>query len=154
MKYSVKGSVNFGSNGQVHMTDRVKNFLSKVFGGKEVEESPKNGISGTFGISGSTEYELSAELSSEELVELFKLSKDNDLHVWELMKAMGKDTLKAIVEVRKVASEEIPAWQDIVHNAEMKDLEHSEIEDEKSSELADRRIARAKKNYSKEENVE
>lgn len=136
MKYSVKGSVNFGSNGNLHMTDRVKNFLVRVFGGKETEESPKNGISGTFGISGSTEYELSAEISSEELVELFKLSKDNDLHVWELMKAMGKDTLKAIVEVRKVASEEIPQWQELVHKFNMSDMDYDLEEDIKAHECA------------------
>jgi Sec-independent protein translocase protein TatA len=123
MKFSHKGTVNFGTKANISdkIADNVSNFFKNIFSSdkekKPVEEG-KTFLNGA--ISGTFEYEISAELSAEDFQKIC-IENREDLEITikkvpELMKSFGEG-MKAI---REAMAEEIPAWQDIIHEAEIK----------------------------------
>ena len=119
MKFSHKGKANFGT--RANLSDKIgenisgffKNLFSSDKDKKPVEEG-KTFLNGA--ISGTFEYEISAELSAEDFQKICVENRE-DLDVMikkvpELMKSF-MDGMKA---VREVVEEELPAWQKIVRS--------------------------------------
>ena len=122
MKFSHKGTINFGTKANISdkITDNVSNFFKNLFSDKKKEpiEEGKTFLNGA--ISGTFEYEISAELTAEDFQKIC-IENREDLDVMikkvpELMESFG-DGMKAI---RKAMQEEVPAWQELIHKAEMK----------------------------------
>ena len=122
MKFSHKGSINFGTcaNLSDKISENVGNFFKNMFSDKKKEpvEEGKTFLNGA--ISGTFEYEISAELSADEFRTICVENRE-DLEVTikkvpELMKSFG-DGMKAI---RVAIEEEVPAWQELIHKSEVK----------------------------------
>ena len=123
MKFSHKGSINFGTRANLSdkISENVGNFFKNMFGSdkkKEPIEEGKTFLNGS--ISGTFEYEISAELSADEFRTICVENRE-DLEVTikkvpELMKSFG-DGMKAI---RVAIEEEVPAWQELIHKSEVK----------------------------------
>lgn len=122
MKFSHKGSINFGTRANLSdkISENVGNFFKNMFSDKKKEpvEEGKTFLNGA--ISGTFEYEISAELSADEFRTICVENRE-DLEVTikkvpELMKSFG-DGMKAI---RVAIEEEVPAWQELIHKSEVK----------------------------------
>ena len=161
MKFSHKGTVNFGTKANISdkIGENVGNFFKNLFSSdkkKEPIEEGKTFLNGA--ISGTFEYEVSAELTAEDFQKIC-IENREDLDVMikkvpELMESFG-DGMKAI---RKAMQEEVPAWQELIHKAEMKS-EHDSYDEWLLSEgyrikREDFHNSKLKgdKDYSKEEN--
>ena len=128
MKFAHKGTINFGTKANLSdkITDNIGNFFKNMFGSdkkKEPVEEGKTFLNGA--ISGTFEYEISAELSADEFCTICVENRE-DLDVMikkvpELMKSFG-DGMKAI---RVAIEEEVPAWQKLIHDAEIKESKDS-----------------------------
>lgn len=122
MKFSHKGSINFGTRANLSdkIGENIGNFFKNMFSDKKKEpvEEGKTFLNGA--ISGTFEYEISAELTAEDFQKIC-IENREDLDVMikkvpELMDSFG-DGMKAI---RKAMQEEVPAWQELIHEAEIK----------------------------------
>lgn len=127
MKFSHKGTVNFGTKANISdkIGENIGNFFKNMFSEKKKEpvEEGKTFLNGA--ISGTFEYEISAELTADEFRTIC-IENREDLEITikkvpELMKSFGEG-MKAI---REAMAEEIPAWQDIIHDAEVKSSKDS-----------------------------
>ena len=122
MKFSHKGSINFGTraNFSDKISENVGNFFKNLFSSEKKEpiEEGKTFLNGS--ISGTFEYEISAELTADEFRTICVENRE-DLEITiskvpELMKSFG-DGMKAI---RVAIEEEVPAWQELIHKSEVK----------------------------------
>ena len=127
MKFSHKGTINFGTRANLSdkISENVGNFFKNMFSGKKNEpvEEGKTFLNGAF--SGTFEYEVSAELTADEFRTICVENRE-DLEITiskvpELMKSFGEG-MKAI---RKAMEEEVPAWQKLIHEAEIKESKDS-----------------------------
>ena len=128
MKFAHKGTINFGT--KANMSDKigenVENFFKNMFSSnkkKEPVEEGKTFLNGSF--NGTFEYEISAELTTDELRTIC-IENREDLEITikkvpELMKSFGSG-MKAL---RIAIEEEVPAWQNIIHDSELKSSKDS-----------------------------
>ena len=123
MKFAHSGKIYFGSKGSLSdkLKDNVGNFLSNLFSDKKTREPVEEGKTFLNGaISDTFEYELAAEMSAEEFRTIC-IENREDLEITikkvpELMKSFGSG-MRAL---RIAIEEEVPAWQNIIHDAEIK----------------------------------
>ena len=127
MKFAHKGTINFGTKANISdkIGENVGNFFKNMFSDKKKEpvEEGKTFLNGAS--SGTFEYEISAELTAEDFQKIC-IENREDLDVMikkvpELMESFG-DGMKAI---RKAMQEEVPAWQELIHEAEIKESKDS-----------------------------
>ena len=127
MKFSHKGSINFGTRANLSdkISENVGNFFKNLFSSekKEPVEKGTTFLNGAF--SGTFEYEVSAELTADEFRTICVENRE-DLEVTikkvpELMKSF-MDGMKA---VREGLEKEVPAWQKLIHDAEIKESKDS-----------------------------
>lgn len=132
MKYSVKnsGKIDLGAKATDNVTSVISGFWNKIIGivnkkddSNNKVEKPESGFfaNGTI----NWEIEASAEISVEEMTEIFKLSKENDLHMWDLLKTMGNDLLKGTGAVLNALKEQGPEWIKTIRSLEDLDDEIS-----------------------------
>ena len=141
MKFTHKGTVTFGTRANLSdkIGENVKGFFKNLFSDKKTEpvEEGKVFLNGMF--NGTLNYEISAELSAEDFQKIC-LENREDLEVCikkvpELMKSFA-DGMKAI---RVAMEEEVPAWQELIHKAEVKGSNDSYTEWELEEELRAKR---------------
>lgn len=137
MKYSIKnsGELNIGGKATDNGRRVFGNIITKLFGKEpKAEENNKDRVEG--GLEGNSnlswEIEASAEISIEEMAELFKISKENDLHMWDLLKVMGSDLVKGSKKVLEALKEQGPEWIKTIGSLEDLDSEVSTENDIKS----------------------
>lgn len=127
MKFSHKGTVNFGTKANISdkIGENIGNFFKNMFSEKKKEpiEEGKTFLNGA--ISGTFEYEISAELTADEFRTIC-IENREDLEITikkvpELLKSFGQ----GMKELRLAMAEEVPAWQDIIHEAEIKSSKDS-----------------------------
>ena len=127
MKFSHKGSINFGTRANLSdkISENVGNFFKNLFSSekKEPVEKGTTFLNGAF--SGTFEYEVSAELTADEFRTICVENRE-DLEITikkvpELMKSF-MDGMKA---VREGLEKEVPAWQKLIHDAEIKESKDS-----------------------------
>ena len=127
MKFSHKGTINFGTRANLSdkISENVGNFFKNLFSSdkKEPVEKGTTFLNGAF--SGTFDYEVSAELTADEFRTIC-IENREDLEITikkvpELMKSFGEG-MKAI---RKAMEEEVPAWQKLIHEAEIKESKDS-----------------------------
>lgn len=127
MKFSHTGKINFGTRANLSdkIGENIGNFFKNMFSDKKKEpvEEGKTFLNGA--LTGTFEYEISAELTADELRTICVENRE-DLDVTikkvpELMKSFGEG-MKAL---RMAIAEEIPAWQEIIHDAEVKSSKDS-----------------------------
>mgnify|MGYP003514237672 CR=1 FL=1 len=127
MKFSHTGKINFGTRANISdkIGENIGNFFKNMFSEKKKEpvEEGKTFLNGA--LTGTFEYEISAELTADELRTICVENRE-DLDVTikkvpELMKSFGEG-MKAI---REAIAEEIPAWQEIIHDCEVKSSKDS-----------------------------
>ena len=122
MRYSFKG--NYGWNINSGIGDKIKkvttNLLKRLKGETNEKQVPDQYLSFESTIEGN--YEISLDISCEEMVELLKCQIQSDKNAFELMKEFGTAALRAAKEARKVAAEEIPEWRKIIHQDEIQQI--------------------------------
>ena len=127
MKFAHKGTINFGTKANISdkITDNVSNFFKNLFSDKKKEpiEEGKTFLNGA--LSGTFEYEVSAELTADEFRTICVENRE-DLEITiskvpELMKSF-MDGMKA---VSAGLEKEVPAWQKLIHEAEIKESKDS-----------------------------
>ena len=132
MKYAVKnsGTFEFGGRATDNGHNVFKNVLDKLFSKKKDEKSSERPEKVTGGIEGNStlkwEIEGSLDISVEEMAELFKLNKENDLHCWELIKKMGADFIKGSEKLLYALKAQGPEWIEVIGLLDDKanDIEH------------------------------
>lgn len=139
MKYSVKnsGSFEFGAKATDNVMGVISNFWKKIAGivnkkddSSNKVEKPESGL-----VANSTinwEIEASAEISVEEMAELFRVTKESDIHCWDLLKTMGSDLIKGSKVVLNALKEQGPEWIKTIGSLEDLDSEVSTENDVKS----------------------
>jgi len=127
MKYSVKnsGTIDFGAKATDNVTSVISNFWKKISGiiNKKDDsvnkvEKPESGF-----IANTTldwNIEASAEISVEEMAELLRISKEQDIHVWDMLKTMGNDLIKGSKTVLEALKKQGPEWLSAI--SELEDL--------------------------------
>jgi len=124
MKYAVKskGSIGFDAKATDNAIGIISNIWKKISGIVNKDDStkvekPESGITtnGSF----NWEVEASAEISVEEMAELFRISKENDLHAWDLLKTAGKDIIKGSRVLLNEFKSQGPEWMDAVHSMDL-----------------------------------
>jgi hypothetical protein len=119
MKYSFKG--NYGWNINSGIGDKIKkvttNLLKRLKGETDEKQVPDQYLSFESTIEGN--YEISLDISCEEMVELLKCQIQSDKNAFELLKEFGTAALKGAVELRKVAEQEVPQWRKIFHQEDI-----------------------------------
>lgn len=123
MKFSHTGKINFGTRANISdkIGENVSNFFKNMFSSDKKKEPVEKGTTFLNGaLTGTFEYEISAELTADEFRTIC-IENREDLDVTikkvpELMKSFGQ----GMKELRLAIAEEIPAWQDIIHEAEIK----------------------------------
>ena len=128
MKFSHKGTVNFGTRANISdkITDNIGNFFKNMFGSEKKKEPIEEGKTFLNGaLSGTFEYEVSAELTADEFRTICVENRE-DLEITikkvpELMKSFmdGMKTIRVAIE------EEVPAWQELIHKSEVKGSQDS-----------------------------
>lgn len=125
MKYSVKsqGSIGFDAKATDNAVGIISNIWKKISGIVNKDDStkvekPESGI--TTNGSLNWEVEASAEISVEEMTELYKLAKEYDIHAWEVLKTAGKDIIKGSRSLLNAFKEQSPEWIDAIHTADLK----------------------------------
>ena len=127
MKFAHKGTINFGTRANISdkIGENIGNFFKNMFSDKKKEpvEEGKTFLNGA--LTGTVEYEISAELTADEFRTIC-IENREDLEITikkvpELMKSFGEG-MKAI---REAIAEEVPAWQDIIHESEIKSSKDS-----------------------------
>ena len=123
MKFAHKGTITFGTKANISdkIGENIGNFFKNMFSSdkkKEPVEEGKTFLNGA--LTGTFEYEISAELTADEFRTIC-IENREDLEITikkvpELMKSFGEG-MKAI---RETIAEEVPAWQDIIHESEIK----------------------------------
>lgn len=131
MKFSHSGKINFGTKANISdkLGENVGNFFKNLFSSdkkREIVEEGKTFLNGA--LTGTFEYEVSAELTADELRTICVENRE-DLEITiskvpELMKSF-MDGMKA---VREGVEKELPAWQKLIHKSEM-ESEHESYEE-------------------------
>lgn len=128
MKYAVKntGKMTYDVKATDNVVGIFRGLIEKITSGfkgnqpaaKATTEKPESGL--TAGVNLEWEIEASAEISVEEMGELYKLAKEYDIHAWELLKTAGKDLIKGSRSLLNAFKEQSPEWIDAIHTADIK----------------------------------
>ena len=124
MKFSHKGT--YGWNINAGIGDKIakvsKNLLARIMGKTDEKEIPDQYVNLESAINGN--YEISLEISCEEMIQLLKCQIESDKNAFELLKEFGTAALKGAVELRKVAEQEIPEWRKIFHQEDIQRIKN------------------------------
>ena len=128
MKFAHNGKINFGTRANISdkIGENINNFFKNMFSNKKKKEPVEEGKTFLNGaISGTFEYEISAELTADEFRTIC-IENREDLEITikkvpELMKSFGE----GMKSIREAIAEEVPAWQDIIHESEIKSSKDS-----------------------------
>lgn len=131
MKFGFSGIINFGTSANLGNTGikKIRSFFNDLLNKENEDKGAKDPtIFGAGEFKGSATYKAELDISAEEMVELFKLSKDYDLHTWDLLKKMGNDLMEGTRKARHFAEAELPQWQQLVSDANIRDSRLTESE--------------------------
>ncbi len=129
MKYSVKhtGKVNYQARATDNCVSIFKGLIEKIASGfkgnKEPSVADKVGKPESgFTAGGNFEWEVeaSAEISVEELGEIYKFTRENDIHAWDMLKTAGNDIIKGSRSLLDAFKEQGPEWLDAIHAMDLK----------------------------------
>ena len=127
MKYAVKntGKMTYDVKATDNVVGIFRGLIEKITSGfkgnppaaKATTEKPESGL--TAGVNLEWEIEASAEISVEEMAELYKLAKEYDIHAWECLKTAGKDIIKGSRVLLNEFKSQGPEWMDAVHSMDL-----------------------------------
>ena len=129
MKYSVKhtGKINYQARATDNCVSIFKGLIEKIASGfkgnKEPSVADKVGKPESgFTAGGNFEWEVeaSAEITVEELGEIYKFSRENDIHAWDMLKTAGKDIIKGSRVLLNEFKAQGPEWLDAIHAMDLK----------------------------------
>ncbi len=128
MKYAVKntGKMTYDVKATDNVVGIFRGLIEKITSGfkgnqapaaKTTTEKPESGL--TAGVNLEWEIEASAEISVEEMAELYKISKEYDLHAWDLLKTAGKDIVKGSRVLLNEFKAQGPEWMEAIHSMDL-----------------------------------
>ena len=128
MKYTAKtnGKITYDVKATDNVTGVITNLWKKISGiisnskedtSTQKVEKPEGGLiaGGVF----EWNVEANLDITVEEMTELFKISKENDLHAWDLLKTAGKDLVKGSRVLLNEFKAQGPEWMDAVHSMDL-----------------------------------
>lgn len=118
MKYSVRQCGTWST--KLTLADKIRKVINKLVAsikGKDVEiDDPK--LYGSLDSVLEWELEGSVELTSTEMAELVKASKEADLNCIEVLQKFGAMVKIGAKEARNLIQEELPEWKKIISEFE------------------------------------
>lgn len=128
MKYTAKtnGKITYDVKATDNASSVISSIWKKISGiisnskeeaSTQKVEKPEGGLiaGGVF----EWNVEGNLDITVEEMAELFKVSKENNLHAWDLLKTAGKDLVKGSRVLLNEFKAQGPEWMEAVHSMDL-----------------------------------
>ena len=128
MKYTAKtnGKITYDVKATDNASSVISSIWKKISGiisnskeeaSTQKVEKPEGGLiaGGVF----EWNVEANFDITVEEMAELFKISKENDIHAWDLLKTAGKDLVKGSRVLLNEFKAQGPEWMEAIHSMDL-----------------------------------